>query len=195
MAVLTRDIRTKPSATWTLDEFLAFEDRQLVKHQLIAGRVYEMAGGTSRHSRIVGNSFGIMFNLLRASPCFLHTNCMLIEIDQFNAVYPDISAVCGEGIYGDERELTLLNPTLVVEVTSPSSINDDRGWKLERYQSLPSLRAALVIDQHRVHADLYTRGDSGWQLQTFSALDESVPLPDLEIELPLAEVYRGVAVA
>ena len=74
-------------------------------------------------------------------------------------------------------------------------MRDDRGLKLDMYQSLPSLRAALIIDQHRVHADLYTRGDGGWLLQTFSALDEAVPLPDLGIELPLAEVYRGVQVA
>ena len=195
MAVLTRDIRTKPSATWTLDEFLAFEDRQLVKHQLIEGRVYEMAGGTGEHSAIKVNLLFEAQLRLRGSNCRVYNSDLLIKVDDHNAVYPDLSIVRGAPVYDDSRHLALLNPFVVVEVTSPSSMADDRGWKLERYQSLPSLRAALVIDQHRVHADLYTRGDGGWQLQTFSALDEAVPLPDLGIELPLAEVYRGVEVA
>ena len=195
MAVLTRDIRTKPSATWTLDEFLAFEDRQLVKHQLIEGRVYEMAGGTGEHSAIKVNLLFEAQLRLRGSNCRVYDSDLLIKVDDHNAVYPDVSIVYGAPVYDDSRHLALLNPFVVVEVTSPSSINDDRGWKLKRYQSLPSLRAALVIDQHRVHADLYTSGDGGWLLQTFSALDEAVPLPDLGIELPLAEVYRGVEVA
>ena len=195
MAVLERDLRTKPTVKWTLDEFLAFEDRQLVKHQLIAGRVYEMAGGTGEHNTVSVNALGEAYLRLRGSNHRVFGSDMLIKVDDHNAVYPDVSIVYGAPVYDDSRHLALLNPFVVVEVTSPSSINDDRGWKLERYQSLPSLRAALVIDQHRVHADLYTRGDSGWQLQTFSALDEAVPLPDLGIELPLAEVYRGVEVA
>ena len=74
-------------------------------------------------------------------------------------------------------------------------MRDDRGLKLDMYQSLPSVRAVLIIDQHRVHADLHRRGDAGWRVQTYAALDEAIPLPDLGIELPLAEVYRGAAVA
>ena len=159
------------------------------------GRIYNMAGGSRSHSRIAANIHGETYFRLRNSSCFTHTNDMLVRIDEYNAVYPDMSVVCGDDFYSDERELALLNPTLVVEVTSPSSMDDDRGWKLALYKSLPSLRACLIIDQHRIFAELHTRADNdeGWQAQTFDSLEGTIPLAALGIDLPMARVYADVA--
>ena len=89
--------------------------------------------------------------------------------------------------------ITLLNPTLVVEVTSPSSIGRDYGEKLSHYQRMPSLEAILIIDQHRAHAELHTRAADGWDKTVYTDLGDVIQLPMLNCELPLAQVYHGVA--
>ena len=102
-----------------------------------------------------------------------------------------MSVVCGEP-ETEYKTLTLLNPTLVVEVTSPSSIDYDRGTKRELYGDVPSIAAYLVIDQHRALVELYTRMETGWQLQCFADLDDVVPLEALDCDLPLREIYRDI---
>ena len=193
MAATAPALKEKALVKWTLSEFLSFEETAKIKHQLVAGKIYNMAGGTRMHSRLIGNTFGDLFRRLSGTGCFLHTNDMLVRIDDNNAVYPDMSVVCGDDYYSDDRELALLNPTVVVEVTSPSTMDDDRGWKLELYKSLPSLRACLIIDQQRIFAELHTRADDGWLLQTFDSLTDMIPLAALNIELPVAQVYADVA--
>ena len=86
----------------------------------------------------------------------------------------------------------LLNPTVIAEVTSPSSADYDRGSKREFYADVPSLQAYLVIDQHRALVELFTRSETGWHIQSFSNLDEAVPLDALGCSLPLGEIYSGV---
>ena len=193
MAATAAALEAKVTVKWTLCEFLSFEETAKIKHQLVAGRIYNMAGGTRMHSRLVGNTFGDLFRRLGGKGCFLHTNDMLVRIDEHNAVYPDMSVVCGEDLFSDDRELALLNPTVVVEVTSPSTMADDRGWKLELYKSLPSLRACLIIDQDRIFAELHSHADEDWLLQTFDSLSDTIPLAALNIELPMARVYADVA--
>ena len=94
--------------------------------------------------------------------------------------------------YEDDSRLVLLNPTLVVEVTSQTTATYDRGLKREFYQQIPSVQAYLIIDQHRVYAELYTRQESGWFMQTFTEIDDIIPLEMLNCELPLSQVYRGI---
>ncbi|MCY4466622.1 MAG: Uma2 family endonuclease [Chloroflexi bacterium] len=193
MALPVPEVREEIHLRFTLDEFLEREERATVKHQLVAGKIYSMAGGTDAHSEIAVNVTAEIHFRLRGKDCGTLNSDMLVRIDEHNAVYPDVSVVCGERRFADDGRLALLNPVLVVEVTSPSTITDDRGWKLELYKSLPSLRACLIIDQQRIFAELHTRADDGWLLQTFDSLDELIPLAALNIELPMAQVYADVA--
>ena len=193
MTVLARETEERRIIKWTLSEFLSFEETAKIKHQLVAGKIYNMAGGSRSHSRIKVNVTSEIHFRLRGKDCGTFNSDMLVRIDEYNAVYPDISVVCGDDHYSDDRELALLNPTVVVEVTSPSTMADDRGWKLDLYKSLPSLRACLIIDQDRIFAELHTRADEGWLLHTFDSLSDTIPLAALNIELPMARVYADVA--
>ena len=92
----------------------------------------------------------------------------------------------------NEKELTLLNPVLMIEVTSPSSMMYDRVDKLDFYFDVPSIEAYLVIDQDRVRADLYARAEEGWYVRVFNLPEDTIPLPMLNCELPLEQVYRGI---
>lgn len=180
---------------WTTEEFLAFEADSEFKHELVNGEVYDMTGGTGEHSHIAANVIGELYGRLSSSDCTAHTSDMMLKAAEGQYVYPDMSVVCGQPQYEDESRLALLNPVLVVEVTSISSATYDRGLKREYYQRMPSLRAYLIIDQHRVYAELYLRADIGWHYQDFDSLDALIPLDFINCELPLAQVYAGVTIA
>ena len=116
---------------------------------------------------------------------------MRIQIAEDHYVYADLSAVCGPPLLSRDR-MNLLNPVLVIEVTSPSSQVRDRIDKLDYYQALASIEAYLIVEQERMRVDLFTRANGGWNMRSFSAADEVIPLAALECELALADVYRGV---
>ena len=176
----------------TVAEYLAFEESSDIKNEFIDGELYPMTGGSLNHSRIIMNA-GIEIGLrLRDTDCAVLSSDMRVRVGPARFVYPDLSVVCGEP-ETEYNTLTLLNPTLVVEVTSPSSIDYDRGTKRKLYGDVPSIAAYLVIDQHRALVELYTRIETGWQLQCFADLDDVVPLEALDCDLPLREIYRDIA--
>lgn len=173
-------------------EYLEWEARQELKHEYIDGAIIEMTGGTLKHTRIKTNIGGLLFTLLDLSSFVLCNSDMRVRVRPTRYVYPDFSIVRGEPRLEDERELTLLNPILVVEVTSPSSLSYDRVDKLGYYLDLPSVEAYLIFDQDRPRADLYTPADEGWYLRVYDQLDDVVPLTSLNCELSLTDVYRGL---
>ena len=175
----------------TVAEYLAFEEGSEIKHEYIDGELYPMTGGTLNHSTIMMNVGGALWQRLRGTDCQALSSDMRIRISPTRYVYPDVSVVCGEPAT-EYKSLTLLNPTLVVEVTSPSSIDSDRVIKRDFYETISSVQAYLVIDQHRALVELYTRAEGGWLLQRFSDLDAEVPLAPLNCDLPLADIYDGI---
>ncbi len=183
------------SSKMTVADYIAWEAGNELKHEFIDGEVIEMTGGTGKHSKIAANIIFAIYGRVDFSNYAVHTSDMRIRVSETRYVYPDVSAVRGEEVYEDESELTLLNPVLVVEVTSPSSVSNDRIDKLGLYLVVPSIEAYLIVDQDRIRADLYTRADDGWLLRVFSRPDDVIPLATLDCQLPLAQVYRGIAFA
>lgn len=172
-------------------DYLEWEARQELKHEYIDGEIIEMSGGTLKHSRIKVNIMLALASAIDSSEFEILDSDMCVRVTPTRYVYPDFSIVRGEPRLEDERELTLLNPILVIEVTSPSSLSYDRVDKLGYYLDLPSVEAYLIFDQDRPRADLHTRADEGWYLRVYDQLDDVVPLTSLNCELPLTDVYRG----
>ena len=110
------------------------------------GVIYEMTGGRVNHSKIIMNVSGILYQQLYDTRCAALPSDMRVGLGVENYVYPDLSVVCGAAQLED-NDMTLLNPILTVEVTSPSSIDYDRETKLAFYRSLPSVQAYLIIDR------------------------------------------------
>ena len=181
-----------PRHYWTAEEFLAFEAASKFKHELVNGEVYDMTGGTGDHSQISASAIISVGRQLDNSSCTVNTSDMMLKVSNDRYLYPDMSVVCGQPFYEDDSRLVLLNPTLVVEVTSHTTATYDRGLKREFYQQIPSVQAYLIIDQHRIFAEIYTRKESGWLIQTFTEIDDIIPLEMLNCELPLSQVYRGI---
>ena len=126
-------------------------------------------------------------------PCVVYTSDLRVNVSATGMyTYPDVSVVCGPAELHPDGSDTLRNPTVIFEVLSDSTEAYDRGAKFEHHQRLPSLREYLLVapDQRRI--ERYERVEGGSWLYTLFTGDAVVPLPAIEIELPLVEVYARV---
>ena len=175
----------------SVEEFLDFVEDNEDRYEYIDGEAYPMTGGKLNHFVIITNIVGKIGSLLAGSDCLVLTSGMLVKAGETRLVAPDVSVVCGEPETEADTRI-LLNPILVVEVTSPSSIDYDRVSKREYYGDAPSIQAYLVVDQHRVLVELYTRSETGWHLQSFQDQDAEAPLEALACRLPLRDIYQNI---
>jgi hypothetical protein len=119
---------------------------------------------------------------------------MRVKIEATNTyVYPDVTVACGELSFEDANVDILLNPTLIVEVLSPSTEAHDRGDKFAHYQSIPSLKEYVLVAQDRPRIEHFVRRENGhWDYSEVRGFDAVMPLPSIDCNLPLAEVYARV---
>ena len=106
--------------------------------------------------------------------------------------YPDVVVFCGDPQFEDNVFDTLLNPTLVVEVLSPSTAVYDKGEKFRHYQELASLREYVLVSQDRVRVEHYRLAKTQWVQAEFRAPEDVLSLASIGCELPLRDVYRRV---
>ncbi len=175
----------------SVDEYLAFVEDSEEWYEYVDGEVRSMTGAKFDHFVIITNIIRRLSMLLEGKDCQVISSGMLVKAGATRLLAPDLSVVCGEPITESNTRL-LLNPLILVEVTSPTSINYDRGAKLEYYLDVSSLQAYLVVDQHRVLVELYTRSDSGWHIQSYTNLEDAAPLEALGCRLPLREIYQNI---
>jgi Uma2 family endonuclease len=171
--------------------FLKWVQGREERYELAGGRVVMMTGGTMGHGLIVGN----LFELLRARldrKLWVVLTEFGIDVRPGTLRYADIVV----DPYGARRDvLTARAPVLIAEVLSPSTMKIDLGDKAADYLQLSSLVAYAVFAQDEVKAWAYTRGSEGQFTpgpQVLVGDDASISVPALGIDLPLADIYRGI---
>ncbi len=175
----------------TVEEYFAFDEASEYKNEYIDGEAYPMTGGTAYHAEIM-LKVGFALQLrLRGGDFHFYSSAMRVRVSPARYLYPDLSVVRGEPEL-DEQAINLFNPTLVAEVVSPATADRDRGSKRDLYQSIRSLQVYLIINQFKAQVEVDSRQDRRWQSQEYAGLDAIVPLPALDCELPLAEIYAGI---
>ena len=175
----------------SVEEFLDFAESSEEWYEYIDGEPIKMTGGQLNHFDIISNILFELRLLLAETDCRTLPNGMLVRVGDASLVSPDVIVVCGEPQTEADTRI-LLNPILVVEVISPSSVDHDRVEKRDFYQSVDSIQAYLIVEQDRMLVELYARGEKGWHLQTFSQSDDEVPLAALDCRLPLRDIYRRI---
>jgi len=137
----------------SVEEYLAFERAADTKHEYDDGEIIAIAGASRKHNLVGGNTFRHLAKQLEGKPCEIYITEMRVRVAPTKYVYPDVVVVCGEPQFADEEFDILLNPTVVIEVLSPSTESRDRGDKLQYYGALESVRDYLLIDQDRIRID------------------------------------------
>lgn len=184
-----------PKYFMTLEEYLAFERSSDTKHEYIDGEIYAMAGARAPHNIITANIGALLHAQRRAHtpPCLIYSSDQSVKASANTYFYPDVTVVCAEPIYEPTGLDTLLNPTLIVEVLSPSTEQYDRRKKSLRYQNIESLQEYLFVAQDAPWIERYRRQPDGtWQFSGVIGRDSMVELVSINATLALADIYENV---
>ena len=189
---MDRDPMQQNVSRQTREDYLALEAASGQKHEFYRGEVFAMAGGTFRHSDISSNVLAALRVMLRGKSCRAMNSDMRLHTPSGLDTYPDVSAFCGTAELTD-KETTLLNPALIVEVLSPSTRDYDKGGKFTLYRSIPSLRDYLLVDSEEVFVEHFRWTRAGeWVLHEYREASDEVPLGSIDECLAVAQIYAGV---
>jgi Uma2 family endonuclease len=177
----------------SVQEYLRFDETSETKYEYIAGEIVAMAGGKHAHNVISMDVSRILGNYLESAggTCDVYNSDQKVRYDDAGPFfYPDVTVVCGTPEI--DHDHCLRNPTLIVEVLSETSEEYDRGEKFRNYRQFPTLRHYLLVAQDMYQVEHYRQIEGVlWELvATHTDITASIPLPDLNIALPLAEIYR-----
>ncbi|NMG60268.1 Uma2 family endonuclease [Geitlerinema sp. P-1104] len=188
--------RSEVRRGYSLEDYRRFEAESLERHEYRDGEVVTMTGGSATHNKIVLAIVSWLLGQLD-SQYEVFASDLRLWLPQYNrATYPDVMVVEGEPVFQDQRSDEILNPTLIVEVLSPSTAAYDRGDKFRRYRSIPSFAEYLLVSQQEPYVEQFSRRDEGvWEFRALEGLEGAIGFPRFDVELPVGEIYRRVRFA
>jgi Uma2 family endonuclease len=186
---------TSPASTrFTEAEYLALERASDRKHEFVDGLIVAMAGARPPHNILSANATAALVTLSRQRGCVTMTSDQRVYVPATRLyAYPDVSVTCGERRYDKGDPPSLLNPTVLVEVTSDTTEDFDRGTKFIQYQTISELNDYVIVSHRERRIDHYRReGDGQWHVTIYARADAKVELRSLGGQLALADVYANV---
>lgn len=175
-------------------EYLALDRSSEERFELDDGKVTQVEAASREHNLIMANVVSHLHGALRGRPCEAYVNAMRVTTASGRRYcYPDVVIACGEPKFEDRHGDTLLNPTVIFEILSPSTALRDRGLKFERYRSLPTLQHYVLVEQHRAHLEIFDRNANGsWTFNDYNGLEAVLPLASIDCSLTLTQIYERV---
>ena len=178
---------------YTPQQYLAMERRAEFKSEYHDGVIYAMSGASREHNLLSMNLGSEINQQLKSSKCEVYSGDMRVLVDATGLyTYPDIAIVCDQPRFLDGHFDTLMNPTVLVEVLSPSTEAYDRGKKFGHYRRIASLREYVLVAQDRVSVERYARRGADWVLTERTGLDEALRLDSIDCEVSIREIYAKV---
>jgi Uma2 family endonuclease len=174
------------------EDYLAALEMSDVKLEYCDGEIYAMAGGTPAHADLAAAAIRLLSNSLLGR-CRVSTSDLKVRIEATGlSTFPDVSVVCGERELASIDRNAITNPTLLLEVTSRSTEDYDRGEKLNNYKQCPSLRAVIFVSHRHPQITVVSRNGAGWDAAEYRP-GEHVEVPALALQFSLDELYTGIA--
>src|SRR5437660_11701719 len=170
---------------YTYADYVALEMISADKHEFLEGEIYAMAGGSEEHSALAAEMVHALVNAVGDRLCRVHTSDLRIYVEAVGlATFPDCSVICGPlQQHEPSPTATALNPTILVEVTSDSSEDYDRGAKLEYYRSIPTLREYVIVSHRERRPVVETREADSTLATRVVTRGERIKVPSLDAEL------------
>lgn len=181
-----------PKRRYTVSEYLEREETSETKSEYYDGEIFAMAGASREHNTIVFNLAGIIGPQLVGGPCQGFPSDMRTRLPSGLYTYPDVIIVCGKQEFAKENADTLINPTVVIEVLSPSTADYDTGKKFRWYQQTASIQEIVFVAQKEPRIQVFRRDGSSWKYDEAAALDKTIQIETGGVMLALGEVYRNV---
>ena len=184
---------TAPTPRITEEEYLRLERAAETKSEFVDGEIFAMSGGSRAHSALAANWIGELRLKLRGRNCQVFTSDLRIRTHRTASyVYPDVSVVCGQARSNRNEDDILANPTVVIEVLSPSTADYDRGKKFGLYREIASLQDYLLVTPDSAHVEHYSRQPESWLFREYSGIEATVHIASIECAIALRDIYDGV---
>lgn len=179
---------------FTIEEYLEMENAAAEKHEYYRGEIFAMSGPKVPHNIISKNLLGHLFGKLKGKKCQPYGSDQRIHIPPNTLfTYPDVSIICGEIITLNNDEWNVLNPTVIIEILSPSTKNYDRGEKFKLYRDIPILKEYMLVDSESIHVEVFRLNDNNhWELEEYNSLSDQVLIKAIGEDILLSEIYDGV---
>ena len=172
----------------TLEDFLAWEERQELRYEFDGWQPVAMTGGTDAHEAIGGTLRALLRDGLKGKPCRVRGPTLKVEV-MGRIRYPDAFVYCGEVPPG---ETVIREPVVVFEVLSRGTARVDRIEKLREYQATQSVQRYVMLEQDAIAATVLERHGGDWHVRVLTEGDV-LAMPEIDVSLPLADVYADVA--
>jgi Uma2 family endonuclease len=176
----------------SVEEYLAGELGSPIKHEYLGGVVYAMAGARNVHNLIAANTLGAVHGRLRGRRCRAFNSDTKIRVrlpTHVRFYYPDVPVICRPNPQSDSFQD---EPAVLFEILSRRTRRIDEGEKKDAYLTISSLGAYVLVEQETPAVVIFRRTEHGFVREVYEGLDAVLPLPEIEIDLPLAEIYEGV---
>jgi Uma2 family endonuclease len=185
---------TQPKSFITPEQYLEIERQAEYKSEYLNGEMFAMSGASSPHNIICWNILGEFRQQMRNRPCIAYPSDQRLLVAATGLyTYPDVTALCGEPKLADDALDTLLNPSLIVEVLSPSTEAYDRGRKFAHYKKIESLKEYLLVASQQMYADLFRRMPDGlWLAASAEKPEDVLELSSIGCRLLIADIYDKV---
>ena len=158
--------RSPAHPRYTYAQYLAYERDSEMKHEYDDGEIIAIAGGSRRHNALALRLGAVLETSRKPGSIAFQSDQRIRVLATGRSTYPDVSMICGpiEGDPDDPAGPTITNPTLVIEVLSPTTEHVDRGDKWQHYQQIPSLQEYVLVSQSQPRVEWYRRLPSGgWE--------------------------------
>ena len=177
---------------WTLDEFFAWQEKQDDRYELVDGEPLRMQSGVSgAHVQVATNILIQLGTQLRDKKCRPFYGDWSVQTKPGQIRRPYVLVDCG---MFDPKAYKADKPVLVCEVLSPTTRDFDTYRKAEEYKLIASLRRILLVDPNRAEIFVWSRADGGeWEYSTLEGLEALVEMTEIEVVIPMAEIYRGIS--
>jgi Uma2 family endonuclease len=185
-------VTTARGLHYSYREYLDVLDRSGVRLEYCDGEIYAMAGGTPAQADLAAAVIRLLGNQLLGR-CRVSSSDLKVRVEATDlSTFPDVTVVCGDRKVSTIDKYAVTNPTVLVEVTSTSTEDYDRGEKLNHYKQCPSVCAVLLVSHRRPQVTLVERSNDGWQQREFRSGD-TVLLTEPALNVSVDELYDGIA--
>ena len=179
---------------YTIEEYLKMEEAATEKHEYYRGEIFVMSGSKVPHNNISGNLFATLHTKLKGKKCKPYNSDQRTHIEKNTLfTYPDISIVCGLVKTLNNDNWNILNPTVIIEVLSPSTKNYDRGEKFMLYRGIPTLKEYILVDSERIHIEAFRLNkNERWELEEYNDTETDLPVHAISESICISEIYDDV---
>ncbi len=175
-------------------EYVEGEELAEIKHEFVEGDIYAMTGASHKHNLLISALFLSLGNHLKKRGCTpLVSDQMVSNRERSFGFYPDIVVYCGTPEFSDENGRVLLNPTIIIEVLSPSTEDTDRGRKAYRYREIESLKHYIIVWQDLARIENHWKDEKGnWTIEEIRGIKGTLAISSIDFSIAFVEFYEGV---